>query len=89
MSTAKGFIKNILFGFAIVLLAWLMINVVITYLGVKTWEWTWSQPKCDKTSKQTSTTSSGTENSERTQTSSDTGLPSSDGAGIAPGSSTR
>lgn len=89
MSTAKGFIKNILFGFAIVLLAWLMINVVITYIGVQSWGWEWSQPSCDTSSKQTSTTSSGTDNGARPEADNSSGLPSNSGAGITPGTPTR
>jgi len=35
ISTAKGFIYNTLFGTAIVLLAWLAVNVVISYMATK------------------------------------------------------
>ncbi|MCX6765965.1 MAG: pilin [Candidatus Moranbacteria bacterium] len=35
METAKNFIKHILFGFGIILAAWLLIYVVMTYFAVK------------------------------------------------------
>lgn len=89
MTTAKTFIKNILAGFVIVLLAWLLVNVAIDYLGVQAFKskgWTWNNPQCSTSSSNgtQSTTTTSTDDTSSSSTDSTSPNWTRNGSGIVP-----